>query len=520
MTRALGLRLGIDVGGTNTDAVVVDAAGGLVASAKVPTTADVTGGIVTAMAVVLTRPGVEPGHITHAMLGTTHATNAILQRRDLQRVAVLRIGSPATHAVRPLYGWPADLRDAISVGEAIVPGGIEFDGREIVPFDAEAVARFLGSLSEAPDGVAIVSVFSPVSPRHEEAAAEVVARELGSSVAISLSHEVGSVGLLERENATVLNLALSRLAAAVAVALRDALTAHGLDAVTAFFAQNDGTLMALDQAIRLPVLTIGSGPANSLRGAAALSGLDTAIVVDVGGTTTDVGVLVGGFPRESATGVDIGGIRTNFRMPDIVSIAIGGGTEVVASGAAVHVGPASVGFRLTHEALVFGGPTPTLTDAAVAAGRLVLGDPVAAAPSVTLLAAALAIADERLADGVDRVKTARGNQPVIAVGGGAALVPDDLPGASSVLRPANAGVANAIGAAIAPVSGTVDRVETIGPGERPAIISRLGEEAEARAVAAGAAPGAVEVVEVEEIPLAYLTTPASRFRVKAAGPMA
>jgi hypothetical protein len=136
------------------------------------------------------------------------------------------------------------------------------------------------------------------------------------------------------------------------------------------------------------------------------------------------------------------------------------------------------------------------------------------------LAAALAIADERVADAVDRMKTARGDQPVIAVGGGAALIVDDLPGSSGVLRPPHAGVANAIGAAIAPVGGTVDRVEAIGPGERPSIIARLGEEAQALAVAAGAAPGLVEIVEVEEIPLAYLTTPASRFRVKAAGPMA
>ncbi|HEX6844378.1 MAG TPA: hydantoinase/oxoprolinase family protein [Actinomycetota bacterium] len=520
MSRPPDLRVGIDVGGTNTDAAVLDAAGGLVAWTKQPTTPDVTRGIVAALDAVLGEPGVDGSRITHAMLGTTHATNAVLQRRDLQRVALVRIGSPATHAIRPLFGWPEDLRAAVSAGEAIVPGGIEFDGRELVTFDPDAVSRFLGGLPEPPDGVALVSVFAPVSGRHEEAAAELVARELGPSVAVCRSGDVGTIGLLERENATVLNLALARLAQEVAGAFEAALQGHGLDAV-AFFAQNDGTLMPLAQAVRLPVLTIGSGPANSLRGAAALTGLDTAIVADVGGTTTDIGVLVGGFPRESATGIDIGGVRTNFRMPDIVSIAVGGGTEVAASSNdGPRVGPGSVGFRLREAALVFGGATPTLTDAAVAAGRLVLGDAGATSATAGLLAAALAVADDRVAEGVDRVKTARGDQPVIAVGGGAALLPDDLAGASAVLRPPHAGVANAIGAAIAPVSGTVDRVVTIGAGERPAIIERLGDEARAAAVEAGAAPTTVEVVEVEEIPLAYLTTPASRFRVKAAGPMA
>ena len=85
--------------------------------------------------------------ITHAMLGTTHATNAVLERRGLRRVGVLRLGGPATHAIRPLFGWPADLREAVSAGERIVHGGIEFDGRELSPLDAEAIARFAGEVA-------------------------------------------------------------------------------------------------------------------------------------------------------------------------------------------------------------------------------------------------------------------------------------------------------------------------------------------------------------------------------------
>ena len=511
-------RLGIDVGGTNTDAVVLDSADRVIAKAKVPGTPDITRGIVAAIDAVLSAPGVERQRISHVMLGTTHATNAVLERRNLRRVAVIRIGGPATHSIRPMFGWPADLTEALAVGAVIVDGGFEYDGRELAPLDTDAIARFLGQVGGTADGVAISSVFAPVSARHELAAADLVKRELGE-VHISLSHEIGSLGLIERENATILNGALAGVARDVARAMRDALTARDLRPVT-FFAQNDGTLMGLDLAMRYPVFTIGSGPANSVRGAAFLTGRSDALVADVGGTSTDIGVLVNGFPRESSYGVEIGGIRTNFRMPDLVTIALGGGTVVAADGAGVRVGPRSVGYRLQHEALVFGGQTATLTDSVVAAGRASLGRAERTAQHQRLLSAALARADEMLADAIDRVKTSREDRPLIAVGGGSILVPDKVPGVSEVIRPEYFDAANAVGAAIASVSGQIDRIFHPGSGGRDAMLEEAREEARERAVASGADPSTVRIVELEEIPLAYLTTPAVRVRVKAAGTLA
>jgi N-methylhydantoinase A/oxoprolinase/acetone carboxylase beta subunit len=508
-------RLGIDVGGTNTDAVIMDVADRVVAKAKVPGTPDITGGITAAIDTVLRAPEADPQRITHVMLGTTHATNAVLERRKLRRIAVIRIGGPATHSIRPMFGWPADLTDAISVGAVIVDGGIEFDGRDLSSLDTDAIARFLGEVAGVAEGVAITSVFAPVSPRHELLAAEIVKRELGE-VHLSLSHEIGSIGLIERENATILNGALAGVACDVADAMRAALTAHGLRP-TAFFAQNDGTLMGLDQALRYPVLTIGSGPANSVRGAAFLSGTSDSLVIDVGGTSTDVGVLVNGFPRESSQGVEIGGILTNFRMPDLVTIALGGGTVVSQDNGEVRIGPRSVGYLIQQEALVFGGPTPTLTDSAVAAGRAVLGDPRLIGRSRRLLSGALARTDVMLADAIDRMKTSREDRPLIAVGGGSILIPDRIPGVSEVIRPEHFDTANAVGAAIASVSGQVDRIFHIGATGRQAALDEASDEARERAAAAGADPGTVQIVELEEIPLAYLTSPAVRIRAKAAG---
>ncbi len=518
MRRPLDLRLGIDVGGTNTDAVVLDHSGNLLAKAKVATSPDVTSGIVGALDCVLDATGEPRARITHVMFGTTHATNAVLQRRKLRRVAVVRIGGPATYSIRPLFAWPADLRETVSVGEAIVNGGSEFDGREIMPFDPDSLARFLEPLAGAVEGVAITSVFASVSAEHELRAAEVVRSTLGPDVEISLSHEIGSVGLLERENATVLNAALTSVVHEVAEALESALASRQLDALV-FFAQNDGTLMAQEQAIRFPVLTIGSGPANSLRGAAYLTGIRDAIVIDVGGTSTDVGVLANGFPRESSSPVEIGGIRTNFRMPDLVSVALGGGSIIRGEHGGVRVGPESVGYELERLALVFGGDTPTLTDAAVAAGRVSLGAGNGTPAGNGLLEPALAWADATLADAIDRVKLSRAPQPLIVVGGGSVLVPEELPGASDVRRPDHFEVANAIGAAIAMVSGQIDRIFDPGRAGREAMLDEARSLAREQAIRAGADPRTVEIVELEELPLAYLNNPAVRVRAKAAGPL-
>lgn len=521
----LDLRLGVDVGGTNTDAVVLDRSDTLVAKAKVPTTADVTSGIERAIEVVVARANVPTNRVTHVMIGTTHATNAVLERRGLCRVAVVRIGGPATYAVRPLFGWPDDLRTAVSAGETIVSGGSELDGEELAPFDANALARFLGTLPDDVHGIAVASVFSPVSADHELAAEEVIRRERGNDVHVSLSHEIGSIGLLERENAAVLNEALVTTAHGVARATRQALADNGLGEAIVFFAQNDGTLMTLDYAVDFPVLTIGSGPANSIRGAAYLSGLRDALVADVGGTSTDVGVLVNGFPRESTLGVRIGGIDTNFRMPDLVSIALGGGTIVHHDGSPgtpaeqTAVGPDSVGYRLREDAVVFGGTVPTLTDAAVLARRAGIGDREIPAHMHTMLKDALRIADEYITDAVDRIKLARGSLPLVVVGGGSVLVPDELEGVTEVVRPDNHDVANAIGAAIGSVSGQTDRIYSLGGRTRDEVLEDAKEIARDQAVRAGADPTAVELVDLEEIPLSYLTDPAVRVRAKAAGPL-
>ncbi len=512
------LRLGIDVGGTNTDAVILDEKNNVLAKAKSPTTPDVMTGILNSLEKVLNESGVDPGEIKYAMLGTTHATNAIVERKNLAEIAIIRIGKPATLAITPLTGWPEDLREKLGKHVYIVQGGHEYDGREIAPLDEGELKKIADELKDTNiEAIAISSVFSPVNSEHEEKAAEILREALGDSVAITLSHEIGSIGLLERENAAILNAAVTKVMKNAVRGFENALEEKGVYAKL-YITQNDGTLMSADYAVKYPVLTIASGPTNSLRGAAFLSNEKNAIVVDVGGTTSDIGILVNGFPRESAVAVEIGGVRTNFRMPDLISIGLGGGSIVRIVGDGARVGPESVGYRIVEEALVFGGNTLTATDIAVAAGRYKLGD-VSRVQHLdkSLVEKAIAKIDAIVEDAIDRIKTSPEPTPVILVGGGSILLSNKIKGASKVIRPQNFDVANAIGAAIAQVSGEVDRVYSLEQLGREKAIEDAKKKAIEEAIKAGADPETVEIVNFEEIPLAYLPGNATRIRVKAAG---
>ncbi|OZB80042.1 MAG: hydantoinase subunit beta, partial [Microbacterium sp. 14-71-5] len=383
--------------------------------------------------------------------------------------------------------------------------------------DVEAIRAFLGRVSGVADAVAITGVFSPIIADQEREVAEIAREMLGPDIVISMSHVIGQLGLIQRENSTVLNAALHDVAQDVTSALDQVLQERGLSAST-FFAQNDGTLMAMEFAARYPVLTIGSGPAHSIRGAAFLSGHQDAIVADVGGTTTDFGVLVNGLPRESSAAVHIGGVATNFRMPDVMAIGLGGGTIIRNEEGLIRVGPQSVGHQLTSQALIFGGETATLSDAGVIAGRASIGSSSRATSRRDDLAAGLGIADEMFRDAVDTMSLGKA-RPLIVVGGGAFLAPDHIPGASDVIRPDHGDVANAVGAAIALASGRWDVIVPANQ-DRQSNIDHACETARQRAVQAGADPASVEIVELVEVPLTYLPEPATRVSVKAAGPLA
>lgn len=523
------MRIGVDVGGTNTDAVLMDGAE-VVAWTKQPTTVDVGSGVAAAIRAVLGEARVAPEAVASVMIGTTHFTNALVERRRLDRVGILRLASPSGEALPPMTGWPEALAGQIDAKTYLLPGGFEFDGREIAPLDKSAIRAAARELREAGiEAIAISSVFAPVNPSMEERAAALVVEE-HPGARITVSHTLGRIGFIERENAAILNAALGSLASHVVASFERALEEIGVKAPL-YLSQNDGTLISAARAAAYPVLTIGSGPTNSMRGAAFLTGVSDAIVLDVGGTTTDLGVLAGGFPRESSVAVDIGGVRINFRMPDILALGLGGGTRIhldpshyAAAGVAegeLRVGPDSVGFRITEQACLFGGGTLTASDVAVAAGRVRFGDPTKLpALSGPVRDAVWARMQAMLEEAVDRMKTSRGDVVILAVGGGNFLVPDTLRGAARVVRPAHAAVANAVGAAIAQVGAQVEQVVSYEREPREQALDRLRAEARDQAIAAGGIAESVEIVEMDEVYLSYLPGRAAQVRVRAVADLA
>ncbi|WP_326948756.1 hydantoinase/oxoprolinase family protein [Amycolatopsis sp. NBC_01307] len=511
------MRIGVDVGGTNTDAVLM-AGDRLVAHAKRPTSADVTLGIEQALTALVASAGVTMGEVDAVMIGTTHFLNAVVAVQGLTPTAAIRFAVPSPRAIPPMGTWPEALSRALGPHRYICAGGHEYDGRAALPFDER---MFLSIVDRIAAGgvrsVALTSVFSPMNAALEEQAAGLL-EERVPGVTVCRSHEIGHIGLLRRENATILNACLIGMANWVFDGVSAMIARLGFTSPV-YVSQNDGTVMDVDYARRFPIATFASGPSNSIRGAGLLSGRDECVVADIGGTTSDVGVLRHGFPRTSVDNVGVNGVYTNFRMPELRSLAVGGGSllDLRADGEVVLAD--SVGRDLHRAAVVFGGTRPTLTDVAVAAG---LAPHVGDAGLVAdwdrgRCEDILADIHVRLAEAVNGVRTTIRRPPLVAVGGAGFLVPSRLPGISHVERPEHHAMANAVGAAMAQAGAEIDRVFQASADDLGTRLSNAEEEAAARAVAAGADPDSVRIISVNLQELGYFDNEVTRVRIRAVG---
>ncbi len=509
-----GLRIGIDVGGTHTDAVLMRGRE-VLQHVKALTTEDVESGVINALDHVLQEEGAAPSSVDAVMIGTTQFTNAVVERRQLDRVSIIRVGLPSGERIPPMVDWPDDLVSALGRDVFMIHGGRLYDGGELAPIDDGEIDRAIQQLNKSGcRNVVVSSVFSPLDASPESYVEGRIKAAIPDAL-VTKSSDIGKMGILERENAAMLNASLRAHADHVVEAFRRALGGRKLTCPF-YVSQNDGTLMSSEFARLFPALTFSSGPTNSLRGAYILTGLEDAVVIDIGGTTSDIGVLQGGSPRESNIGIDVGGVRTNFRMPDIVAIGLGGGSLVADQGQSV--GPQSVGYELVTKGLIFGGQTLTATDIAVAAGAADIGDATLVANiDQEIVANGIRSIRKTLDAGVDRMRTSREPIPVILVGGGAALVSGDLDSASRVVRPEYSGVANAIGAASAQVGAEAEQMVSFSTFDREAALTQLAAAATEKAIEAGAVPHSVTVKDVEETSVSYMAEPTARIRVKVVG---
>jgi len=509
------VRLGVDVGGTNADVAVIEG-GEVIGAHKAQLQNRIGAGINAAIREALAASKAPAEKISAVVVGTTHFTNAAIEGRRLQPAAILRICLPSNQDLEPMTDWPPDLLRAVGGHIYMVRGGYEFDGREITPLDENGVRNAARDMRrKGIINIAVSCIFSTINDEMENRAGRIIADEIPDA-RITLSSRLGRFGLIDRENAALLNAALSSLGSTIIETVVRVLSE--LDITAPFYlSQNDGSLMSPEYAARYPVLTYASGPANSIRGAAHLTGLADAIVADIGGTTTDVGELKNGLPRNRSLPKRLAGVRTNFRMPDLVQIGLGGGS-IVRLGADMMVGPESVGYELNSKALVFGGDVLTATDIAVAAGRTEIGDPalVSHLPSEDV-ARADKLIQTMIADAIDQMKTSAAPLPVVLVGGGRDLISRQLPGVDEIYIPDHADVANAVGATFALVSGEAEQHVDYNAVKRETAIEIVKRKAQSEALAAGADPATLREVEVEETPLPYSAGGLIRVRVKVVG---
>lgn len=509
-------KIGIDIGGTNTDSVLIDSEGVITACTKTATTPDINSGIKTALTHVLKESQVSGEDISGIFIGTTQIVNAILQCANLYKVGVIRVAGHYPTSIPSCYTWPENLKKALYVDTISVSGGYECDGSHITPTNpAEIKAAIETLLKKKVESIAVVGAFSSLNPCQELLVKEIAQKISHGSIPISLSHQIGGTGFIERENSTILNAALKQVMSNAFKGLRSTCLELGLVAPV-WVTQNNGSIVDLNHAIECPILTISAGPTNSFIGGMKLSNLQDAIIIDVGGTSTDVGIVRNGIPRRCLNNTKIGGITLNFPMPDVYSIGMGGGSHIEIGSSKILIGPKSCGSNTFTESLSFGGKQLTLTDISIALGHVQMPG---ARPQNVILShkgcrAVLNEAIKQIYSLIAKIGPEEAHMPIIMIGGGSSLFPKNLLDSRFVIPP-YANVANAYGAALALISGVVDTVVSLE--DRQEVLDRLQQQAIQMAIQKGADYKTVKIENIDIIPYHYVPNRMARVIVRATG---
>jgi N-methylhydantoinase A/oxoprolinase/acetone carboxylase beta subunit len=477
--------LGVDVGGTFTDAVLV--AGERLHTAKAPTTpGDQSEGVMAAVRAALEAAGAAPDDVETFAHGMTVATNALLEGSGARTALVATEGFTdvvelGRQARRELYrlcaAHPAPLvppERRFGAPERMGPDGV------LEALDGDAASRLADEVAACdPEAVAVCLLHAYRHPEHEQAMRDALRERLGDDLHISLSHEiVGTFREYERAATTEVDAALSPLLAAYLRRLVESSGEAGLP--TPAIMQSSGGLADIDDAASHAALTVLSGPAGGAAAAALLAARceePDLLCFDMGGTSCDVCVIEGGAVRES-TGREVGGHPLALPMVDIHTVGAGGGSIGWRdAGGALRVGPRSAGAEPGPACYGRGGTEPTVTDANLVLGHLDPDEPLAGGveldaqaghEAVAGLADQLGLSVEDCAAGIVRVANSemvramrvmtveRGVDPrgfaLLAFGGAgplhAAAIAEEL-GMKRILVPRASGVLSALGLAAA-----------------------------------------------------------------------
>jgi N-methylhydantoinase A len=425
-------RIGIDVGGTFTDAVIV-VDDGHVRIAKVRSTPErIEAGFMDGLRQLLERAGAEAADVGYLAHGSTVATNAIVQRR-LARTAlitndgfrdVLAIGTQMRAHVYDL--WTPEPEPIVPRDLCLgVRGRLDAAGEEVEPLDADSVRAAAAALRDRDvEAVAVMLLFSFINDDHERRVAEILAEELPGTVVSLSSRVVPEFREYVRASTTALNASLLPLMGAYLGAVTDEVAGEGVS-VPLHMMQTNGGVAPAARARELPIALSASGPAAGVIGGARLAelvGESAALTFDMGGTTADIGLVIDGSPQRRFSG-EAAGMPINLPQIDVLCIGSGGGSIArVDQFGSLTVGPASAGAEPGPAAYGLGGEDATVTDAHVVLGNL--------SP------------ESALADGVPLDRELAERAVAAAVGEPLGLVVEEA--AAAILRIANANMANAL----------------------------------------------------------------------------
>lgn len=329
--------IGVDTGGTYTDAAVIEAQGHkVVASAKsITTKGDLSIGVTGAITAAVAKlpEGLKPEDISLVSVSTTLATNAVVEGHG-SAVGVILIGfdqamADRTGIAKAFPGMPI----------AMIGGGHDHNGEEAKPLDVEALATAVAAMPV--DAFAIASAFAVRNPKHEARAREIVAQATGKPATLS-TELTSALDAPRRALTAVLNARLISRVSMLITAVRRSMKDLGIDCPL-MIVKGDGTLALAERVALRPIETVLSGPAASLVGASWLCGRNDFIMSDMGGTTTDLGVLLDGRPQVAEQGAEVGGWRTMVKAIDVKTVGLGGDSEIsIGLNGALTVGPQRV----------------------------------------------------------------------------------------------------------------------------------------------------------------------------------
>jgi len=555
--------VGVDIGGTFTDLVALDATTGDILSCKVPSTPP---GYIDGVARALARVGIRPEDLALFKHGCTLATNAIIQRTGARTGLITTEGFrdilPAARAARiDLYDSDWDPSPPLVPRRHIltVPERVTYEGGVLVPLDEAAVARAGRTLARrGMQSIAVSFLHSYINPAHERRAREILETACPGLFIYISSETIPEVREFERTSTTVVNAYLGPILERYLADLGDRLRAWGY-AGQLLITHSGGGLMTCAAARRLPARICQSGPAGGVMGAAGLgrlAGFENLITLDMGGTSADLSLIHHGEPRVANEWKVEFNIPITFPALDLVAIGAGGGSVAwVEAGGLLRVGPRSAGADPGPACYGAGGTEPTITDANLVLGRLspemFLGGEMAVKPDLARAAIAervavhfgftveeaawniLRVANANMVNAIRLISVQRGYDPrdfaLLAFGGAGPLHAVELAREMeipTVLVPRLPGLTSALG--VLAVDVRHDYVRPLFERERSADVGRIqaafdAMQAEARADLAqeGVAPEAVQLRRTADLRYygqisASLTAPVPAERLDAA----